>query len=212
MDTFSQLIGIIGIRDLREWMGLIIMYFVLGPSTVPLFWLPISMLIMFGLMAPLFYFNPPSKLNTNVLGHDPITPEAHEEVARSVLRTFGRTGNSTATESFVEPVNLTSINHQTPSQSKPQVNFSESTFVESCLERWTCQVARFYRDNPVSQWLINRFNATKVEWARSWNDGRNANYYNLSFSLHEDCAAKYKCSIISPNIRKFISIWTSKNI
>lgn len=128
VDFVSQLAGIIGFNDLRDWLGVILMYFILGPILIPLFWLPISLFGMAGLLAPLFFFNPPSKLNTDVLGHDPILPENEK---RS-LQNF--------------PFNYTASN-QFP------FRVSSSNYIESCMEPVSCHLARFYRANPITQWL-----------------------------------------------------------
>lgn len=128
IDVVSQLGHLIGFEDLRDWLGIVLMYFLLGPILIPLFWLPISLFGMAGLLVPLFLFNPPSKLNTGVIGHDPIVIE-----------------HATEKRSFEKFLSTFSIPKQFRSESNENI--------ESCLERVSCHMTRLYRDNPISKWL-----------------------------------------------------------
>ncbi|ODN04877.1 hypothetical protein Ocin01_01787 [Orchesella cincta] len=196
VDTVSQLVGIIGFDDLRDWLGIILMYFVLGPIMVPLYWLPISLFGMAGLMAPLFFFNPPSKLNTNVMGHDPIKPEAEaEEGAERSLKYLSE--SDSIFNLFSNKVN----------ERAREANGTSSTVkvLEGCVDRLGCHLTRAYRDNPVSQWLTSHLNTTKVEWARMITDSDD----NFTTSPFEDCT-KYTCSIF-PAVRTFMSAWNGSN-
>ncbi|CAL8109564.1 unnamed protein product [Orchesella dallaii] len=204
VDTVSQLVGIIGFDDLREWLGIILMYFVLGPIMVPLFWLPISLFGMAGLLAPLFYFNPPSKLNTNVMGHDPIKPESDEGAERSINNLSQSDGDEILNlfSNFNQELFRDATHNNMRSREASNDTSSTVKVLEGCVERLSCHLTRVYRDNPVSNWLTSRLNTTKVEWARRTIPESDDHFATSPF---EDCT-KYACSIF-PAVRSFISEW-----
>lgn len=139
IDLVSQLVKIIGFNDLRDWLGITLMYFILGPILIPLFWLPISLFGMAGLLAPLFFFNPPSKPNLDVMGHDPIFPEELAGEKRSYK-------NDYMDENVLKALSFPSI-HKNLAQRSP------TDIIESCMERVSCHLTRLYRANPLTKWL-----------------------------------------------------------
>jgi len=86
VQTLREVGSFIGLQDTRDLFGIFLMYFILGPILIPLYWLPISLLALGFLMIPLVYKSPPVALaagrsnNNNVLGR----PSAFEESSNCI--------------------------------------------------------------------------------------------------------------------------------
>lgn len=73
IQAYNEISALIGFEDLRDWFGMIFMYFSLGPIFIPLLWMPIALMIIGAYATPALYYNPPSgsppfgrSLTTNV--------------------------------------------------------------------------------------------------------------------------------------------------